>query len=182
MYGCAAAAAAAKPSNDKNQNTFLLFFPRNDAVGTPGMADHVDHIRFPRARNISPCNISHSGHDRANARISRAFCYGQQSRNVGVAREAGRGTAKEGGSGKQEEGKGRRRRNSSKFQRSGPDNSTDQASKIKDAPDIRRRCERARARAIRWRCNFIHPPGGNPSGETKASNGGNPAGNSPACE
>lgn len=47
--------------------------------------------RFGRHPVIFHLVIFHSGYDRnANARILAAFCYEQQSRNVGVARGAGR--------------------------------------------------------------------------------------------
>lgn len=46
---------------------------------------------FGRRPVIIQLVIFHNGYDRnANARILAAFCYGQQSRNVGVARGAGR--------------------------------------------------------------------------------------------
>lgn len=52
---------------------------------------HVDHACLGRHSVIFHLVIFHSGYDRnANARILAAFCYVQQSRNVGVARGVGR--------------------------------------------------------------------------------------------
>ena len=98
-------------NNDEN----LFFFPP---------MHHVDHARLGR----HPV-IFHSGYDRnANARILAAFCYGQQSRNVGVARGVGR--------------TGEIRQN---FSVAGPDNSgADKQNKRR--PDIRRRRESTRTR------------------------------------
>ncbi|TGZ46407.1 hypothetical protein DBV15_03645 [Temnothorax longispinosus] len=118
---------------------------------------HVDHTRLRRHPVIFHLVIFHSGHDREryNARILAAFCYGQQSRNVGVARARRSRTGE---------------RDSSKFQRSGPDNSgADKQNKRR--PDIRRRREHERERdPIALQFHPASIPRGNPSGETKASN------------
>lgn len=150
MYGCAAAAAAAKPSDGKNQNIFLFFFPRNDAVGTRLAGWQITSITSVfRELVISRLVIFHTA---ATIALTRAFHVLFVTDNNPVTSEsrekpdAERRRKEEAGSRKR--GGGRGRRNSSKFQRSGPDNSADQASKIKDAPDIRRRCERARSDGV----------------------------------
>jgi len=109
---------------------------------------HVDHACLGR----HPV-IFHSGYDRnANARILAAFCYGQQFRNVGVARGVRR--------------TGEIRQNFSVAGQitAGP------TSKIKDAriSDANARARERDPIALQFHPSSI--PRGNPSGETKASN------------
>jgi len=109
---------------------------------------HVDHACLGRH-----AVIFHSGYDRnANARILAAFCYGQQFRNVGVARGVRR--------------TGEIRQNFSVAGQitAGP------TSKIKDAriSDANARARERDPIALQFHPSSI--PRGNPSGETKASN------------